>query len=35
MRFIDVGASIFPLEAGSTLDSTPTDWEPSSHDWSD
>lgn len=35
MRFIDVGASIFPLEAGSTLDSTPTDWEPSAHDWSD
>ena len=35
MRFIDVGASIFPLEAGSALDSTPTDWEPSAHDWAE
>lgn len=30
MRFIDVGASTYLIEAGSPLDSTPTDWEPSS-----
>ena len=30
MRFIDVGASSFLIEAGSVLDSLPTDWEPAS-----
>lgn len=34
LRFIDVGVP-FLIEAGSALDSTPTDWEPSAHDWSD
>ena len=32
LRFIDVGVP-FLIEAGSTL--APTDWEPTSHDWSD
>ena len=34
MRFIDVGTP-FLIEAGSALDSTPTDWEPSAHDWAE
>ena len=33
LRFIDVGASIFPLEAGSAL--APTDWEPSTRGWAE
>lgn len=32
LRFIDVGVP-FLIEAGSALDSTPTDWEPTSRDW--
>ena len=35
MRFVDVGASTYLIEAGSPLDSTPTDWEPSAHDWTE
>lgn len=34
LRFIDVGTP-FLIEAGSALDSTPTDWEPTSRDWAE
>ncbi len=34
LRFIDVGVP-FLIEAGSALDSTPTDWEPTSRDWAE
>lgn len=35
MRFIDVRDSTYIIEAGSALDSTPTDWEPTSRDWTE